>query len=102
MTIFNPPIMTLTANAATPVDFIQLGNKEYRIDIEFPPGALGTITPKQTVNPANTNALHDCKESGTAISVTGSYSFIIAGPCFVGFVVSGLSGTVKVTANATD
>lgn len=94
--------MTLAVNAATPVDFIQLGNREYRIDIEFASGASGTVTPKQTVNYANTNALHDCKENGTAISVTGSYSFIVAGPCFVGFVVSGLSGTVKVTANATD
>ena len=94
--------MTLAANAGSPVDFIQLGNKKYRIDIEFAAGASGTVAAKQTTHPSIT--AHDCVNhiSGTAVSVTSSSSFVIAGPCFVGFVVSGLSGTVKVTANATD
>ncbi len=98
-TVFEASRFKLTTNEATPTKVMQIGPGDHRIDIIFGAAASGTITPKQTADHNNPNGYHDCKENGSAISVTGTYSFVIVGPCFLGFVVSGISGTVEVQAN---
>jgi len=97
--VYDTARMTLSANQATPVSFIKLGKGEHRVDIEYAQGATGTVTPKQSTNPANTSALQPCTVNGTDVVATGTTSFIVAGPCCIGCIVASLSGSVQVFAN---
>lgn len=102
MIIYSIPIMTISANEATPSSFITLGKGEYRVDFELSEGGSASITPKQTTNPRNSSALQEVTVDGTALVATSSTSFIVAGPVFIGAIVTGLSGTIKVSANQQD
>lgn len=82
--------LTLT-NTATPTACIAIPPGKYRVDINFAPGASGTITPKYGYN---SDELKPCEIGSTAIELTASGGFLIDGPTNVAFVASGISGTI--------
>lgn len=89
--------MVLGANEAAPTYFIPIAAGEHRVDIIYTENATGTVTPKQTVDPTNPDSMSAVTVDGTELVLTGSGSFLIVGPCFVGCVVASLAGgSVKV------
>lgn len=92
--------LVIAANIAAPTTFLPVKPGVNRVSITYPVGVTGTITPKFTVDPSNANSLDSVRENGTAVVATGSKSFQVLGPGWIGFVAATLSGgsvTVQVS-----
>jgi len=89
--------MVLSADIATPVDFIFLDDGPYRIDIDYPTGVTGTVTPRQTVDGTVLKPVLDCSDA--AIVITGSGQFGLYGPVRLGFIVASITGSVTIYAS---
>lgn len=99
MLVYDASKMVLSTNAATPDTFFKVGKGEHRVDITYSSGGSGTITPKQTSNPNNPSALQAVTVDGTELVATGSTSFIVFGPTFIGCIVASISGTITLEVN---
>ena len=83
----------LTANVATPTVMYHLPPGETRIDVVYPLGTTGSVTPKQTKDPNNTTNLGPIEFCGEQIVLTNTNSFSMKGPCWVCFIVDSFAGT---------
>ena len=85
--------LTLTENADPPTIALRVPAGLCRIDIDFEPGAAGTITP---ASGREQSYLKTCTEDGEPIVATASKAFMLYGPTLLACTVSGISGTIKV------
>ena len=83
----------LAANISTPDTMYPLAPGENRIDVVYPDGTAGTVTPKQTKDPNNVTNLGPVELCGDQIVLTNTYSYIAQGPGWMCFIVSGFSGS---------
>ena len=88
--------MTLGANETAPSFFIPIGPGEHRVDVIYGENVTGTITPKHTVDPTNPDSMNAVTVDGEELILTATGSFVVFGPCLVGFIVASLAGgTIK-------
>ena len=96
MIIYEHPLMTLGANETAPSFFIRIGAGEHRVDVVYGDNVTGTVTPKHTVEPENPDSMNAITVDGEELILTATGSFVIFGPCLVGFIVASLAGgTIK-------
>ena len=89
--------MTLGANETAPTYFIKVGAGEHRVDVIYGANVTGTVTPKHTVDPMNPDSMNAVTVDGEELVLTATGSFVIFGPCLVGFIVASLiGGSIKV------
>lgn len=94
--LLDNPLLDISSNVAAPVIFLPLRRGENRIDVVYKEGASGTITPKISKDPSNPDSLSACTEDGSELILTESHAFVQTGPGYLGFVSSGVSGTISV------
>jgi len=94
--IYEHPFMTLGANETAPSFFIPIGPGEHRVDVIYGENVTGTVTPKHTVDPINPDSMNAVTVDGEELILTATGSFVVFGPCLVGFIVASLAGgTIK-------
>ncbi len=96
MSVTERSYQTISADEVAPTSWMRIGQGLHRVDVEFSASASASVTPKQTSNPMNTSATHAVEKDGSAVVLTGSGSFMVHGPCYVGAIVSGLSGVENI------
>ena len=99
MIIYEHPFMTLGANETAPSFFIRVRAGEHRVDVIYGENVTGTVTPKHTVDPINPDSMNAVTVDGEELILTATGSFVVFGPCLVGFIVASLAGgTIKAQA----